>query len=269
MQDATKWIMAFVPGATVVFTLIGLIPKLSDVRADSMARSHAILWISLGVSASVVAILVAVPVLTAGPAGWGALMAAIANDQNTAQVGGPSSRTLSAELNSEGVLALYGYWSTDQFFDALDNEDPALLPVAVAAGSTAMDFAAFRTVRGRFWKFAIIGGVALIGSIACLISAATTIADAPSAPAQIATPLEVKISPTPSGRAAIDKAAGCQTIGYVVAWAIGGDIVSPLLIIDAQKTGCRPATLDWNPVWGPPVPLQALPSRARPATGGV
>lgn len=256
MRDATKWVMAFVPAATVVFALIGLIPKLSDVRAGSEARSHAILWISLGVVASVIALVAAVPVLTAGPAGWGPLMVAISEDLHSAGVGGPSQRTLAAELNSEGFLALYGYWSTAEFFAALDNQDPAALSVAVVAGSTAMDFAAFRTVRGRFKTFVILGGIALIGSVGSLISASVTIADAPSAPVQVATPLEVKLNPIATGRIAINKAAGCQTRGNVDAWAVAGDVVSPLLIIDARGAGCHPATLDWNPAWGPPVPVR-------------
>jgi hypothetical protein len=189
MRDATKWVMAFVPGATVIFALIGLLPKLADLSSSAPQRTSSLWWIVGGILASSVSLVAASFVLTAGPVGWGKFQKTLRDDLERAGTGGPKGRTLYAELGREGVLSLYGYSSVREFQADLNSRSAAVRPIAVATGSTALDFATFRSVRGRFRSFAIIGGTALVATVFCLSVASLTIADAPT---------KTKTTPTPA-----------------------------------------------------------------------
>jgi hypothetical protein len=263
MRDATKWVMAFVPGAAILLSLAGLIPKLSDVKPSSDAWATTILWMIGGIVAASAAMVAAARVLTAGSVGWGQLVDTIFRDRKHEGVGGPSGRKLSAELDKEGVLDLYGYGSVADLLAALSEQDPALRPAIIAAGSTAMDFAAYRSVRGRFWWFAVVGGIALTATVFCLAMASLTIAEAPIRPARVSAPLEVHLVPNTAGRSAVNKAVGCSTSGAVHAWAVGGSLSDPVVIIDTGDTHCSPASLDWKSGWGPAVPS---PGPSRPGS---
>jgi len=178
MRDATKWIMAFVPGAGLVLALADLIPKLAGIKSGSDARTAAIGWIAGGTAAALVALVAAARVLTAGPVGFGELLTTYSRDSAEAGPGGPMGNSLAAELDTEAVLRLYGYTSASEFFEQLALE-PSPRKSAVAAGTAALDFAAYRVVRGRFRSFGVVGVMAVLVAVVCLALASFTISAAP------------------------------------------------------------------------------------------
>jgi hypothetical protein len=259
MREATKWVMAFVPTAAVVVALGTLVPRLAELDHATRARTAAAWWLAVGVVAALAALVLAARVLTVGPAGWRAATAAAARTAKGADVAGPPPRSLTAELDGEGVLRLYGYRSATEFFAAVAVADRGNGSALLAAGTAVMDFAAFRAVRARFRWFVGLGAVAVGTAAFAVAAAAFTIADAPPAPVTVTEPLPVRLVLSDVGRDELAEAAGCAPAGSVTGWAVAGAVTEPVVVLDAEGEGCAVVEVRWHARFGAVVPAQPGP----------
>ncbi len=250
MRDTTKWLLTLVPGAGLAVALVALVPDVAGIEGNQ-ARAEGWAWLVVASLFGVVTAFFAAQVLTAGPTGWGDVVDTVADDTRKASVGGPQGRTLTAELDSHGVTRLYGYRSISSLIEALAVDDPSAAASAVAAGTTAADFATMRTVRGRFRTFLIVGGVSTIAAAGSLAMVSTAIADAVKE--GVDEPMAVRLAPQ---GADAHEALGCTPVdGRVDAVAIDGTLSEPKVVIDDVDSGCDPKLLAWKPEWGPVIPV--------------
>jgi hypothetical protein len=238
-RDSTKWLVGFVPVATVAASGAVIGPKLIDALARSRSVSEALAhnWPPLlGVAMVVIGVGAIVAsgsgVLAAQPT---TSVAAILEDRNRLSL-----------AFGQGIGAPY-FFTFDEFAEALEQiadssrpvtgDDPLAARAAIVVDALRSWYlhakleALYRTFRRAF-----VGGLAL--SIAGFLLAASTVDDEP----KISKPTPVVVAV----RHARDlrQATGCLTPKKTTFWIVDGSWSTPVLAVDGP--GCRFGA-EWEP----------------------
>jgi hypothetical protein len=246
MRDTTKWLVAFVPGASVFIALAQLIPRLG--QRDS--TDHRWWWAAglLAVSAVVAAVAIgfAARVLTVGVPGWGTAVRMTAEAKRD-PIGQPVAGTLASDLDRDGVVRPYVAGSAADLFWRMQEETRTRADQAAVIA--VVDYAAFHDTRARFRCFLWVGAACAAISLTAIAKASLLVETMPKRPDSepLTKPLTVAVHL--AGAKATQKYTsllGCAPTMPFDAWLVGGTLEHPLLVIPPTTTGCRVAEVHFE-----------------------
>lgn len=245
MRDTVKWLVAFVPTATLIAGGAALGPDVVDSAASTTSPSEfvsdqglTVVGLALVLAGLVAIVLSGARVLAAAPTDFTDLLE---DEQRlTAAIGaGVGSPFFTDERSFRNGLA-----DLRSSFAAA----PAETPYAKAVTATADDlrtWAWFDQARGPFqlFKWWFVAGVALVLAGYIVVAVDQPAPERTAASIGLPTPVSVEIQ-DPSG---LEEATQCSDVAKSTFVAIGGTWTQPLLDIDGP--GCTPGAT-WAPSSG-------------------
>lgn len=250
MQDTTRWLMTLLPVAAIAAALAAVVPPLARRSHLGWPGVAAITLLALAAIALGELVRLAVSVLSVGVPGWGG---AVREAAMIASPAGPVPGSLAADLDEDGVLRLYGYERAADLFAEVAGRR-ARSEFTIAAGILVVEYAAYRAVRRCFVRFLRRGSSAFALSVVFLLTAGglAKTTSTQTALSAITQPTAVYLEPTTSMAGELRSAYGCTATTELIAWAIGGNIEAPRLILADPR--CAAGELDWTTDDGVVVP---------------
>lgn len=251
MQDTTRWLMALLPVAATAAALAAVVSPLAQRGHLGWPGIAAIALLTVAAIALGALARLAASVISVSVPGWGD---AVREAAMIAGPAGPLPGSLAADLDEDGVLRLYGYERAAELFAEVAGRR-ARGELTIAAGVLVVEYATYRRVRRCFIRFLRRGSGALALSIVCLLTAgglAKMTITRPPLPS-ITEPTAVYLEPTTITAQELRAAYGCTATTELIAWAVGGNIEAPRMILADPR--CVPGKLDWTTEDGVVVPL--------------